>query len=81
MARNCQSCGEQTEEVFHIPWLAKFYRCENGHCEAREPDGGREPDAEYVEQMKDCRNYTEKFARKEARSQRGLGDPPAPSRT
>jgi hypothetical protein len=70
MSRSCQTCGGETEEVFHIPWLAKFYRCDNGHCEAREPEGGRAPSVvEYVEQMKDCRLYAERF--KESRNRRG----------
>jgi hypothetical protein len=80
MSRNCQTCGEPTEEVFHIPWLAKFYRCESGHCEARGPEGTRQPAHEtYFERLKDCRLYAEEFVKNKARRQRGVGEGAAPS--
>ncbi len=66
MARTCKECGAQTQEVFDIPWLAKFYRCEQGHCEAREPEHGRFRllHNEYLSQMSVARDFV---ARRKAR--------------
>ena len=81
MTRHCQTCGQPTEEAFHIPWLGKFYRCENGHSEVRGPEGTREaPDQLAVERLRDCREFAVKFARKKARSRCVVGDGAAPSR-
>jgi hypothetical protein len=59
MARTCRECGTETQEVFDIPWLAKFYRCEQGHCEARDQEGGRFPflHNEYLRQMNTAREF------------------------
>lgn len=68
MAHHCKMCGKPTEEVFNIPWLGKFYRCEDGHSEVRDTQGTRTaPEQEVVERIRDCRWFAEEFARKHAR--------------
>jgi hypothetical protein len=77
MPHHCTMCGKPTEEVFNIPWLGKFYRCEDGHPEVRDTEGTRTtPDMESMERMRDCRWFAEKFARKK-RSRVGEGAAPS----
>ena len=66
---HCRTCGKPIEEVFNIPWLGKFYRCEDGHPEVRDTEGTRASlDREVVERIRDCQWFAAKFARKEKTS-------------
>jgi hypothetical protein len=72
MPRSCATCGKPIEQAFDIPWLGKFYRCEDGHAEVREPEGGRSaPDESIADQFYSCKAYVHRFVQdKNARSLR-----------
>jgi hypothetical protein len=62
MSRFCRQCSAPTEEAFDIPWLGKFFRCENGHSEVREPEGHRAVDDETNHCLHQLNSYVVKFS-------------------
>jgi hypothetical protein len=80
MTRLCNTCHRPVEEAFDIPWLGKFYRCDDGHVEVREPEGGRvRDDEDAIAPLRSCYLYANKFVPK-ARNNRGVvGEDAAPS--